>query len=156
MHTVHVDLEVFKALTVRLEYEGQTHNDILRELLGLDSIIEETPPEPAIVNALAALSKSADQFGRPAEHGFFSRGLFLPHGTKLRARYKGKQYLAAIQKDHWVDQTGQIQASPSAAATAITDTNVNGLRFWEALRPGDTTWRRLEFIRNRQVHGDEK
>lgn len=156
MHTVSVDFEVFKALTVRLEYEGQTHNDVLRELLGLDSIIEETPPEPAIVNALAAWSRDADQFGRPAEHGFFSRGLFLPDGTKLRARYKGKQYHAVIQKDHWVDQTGQMQASPSAAATAITETNVNGLRFWEALRPGDTTWRRLEFIRNRQVHGEEK
>ena len=155
MHTVSVDFEVFKALTARLEYEGQSHNDVIRELLGLDSIIEESPPEPAIANALAAWSKSADQFGRPAERGFFSRGLFLPDGTKLRARYKGRQYHAAIQNDHWVDQDGHIHASPSAAATAITDTNVNGLRFWEAMRPGETTWKRLEFIRNRQAHRDQ-
>lgn len=154
MHTVSVDLEVFKALTARLEFEGQTHNDVVRELLGLDSIAEELPPEPAIVNALAAFVGGADQIGRPAGHGFFSRGLFLPHGTKLRASYKGRQYDAAIVSNDWVDHDGQHHASPSAAAAAITGTNVNGLRFWEARRPSDKAWRRLEFIRNNQALGN--
>lgn len=128
---------------------------MIRELLGLDSIIEESPPESRISKVAAALMQTSEQLGRPAARGFYSRGLFLPDGTKLRARYKGKQFTAEIQGEEWIDEDGQPQASPSAAASAITGTNVNGLRFWDAMRPGDKSWKRLEFIRNRQAHGEE-
>jgi len=138
---IQVSLDVFKELTARLQ-EGQTHDDVVRELLELDSVAEPEPPNPF---------EHLDQFstgimrglGGPAS-GFHSRGLWLPNGTQLRARYKQRLYQAQIADGKWVDSKGNEFSSPSAAATAITLTNVNGLRFWEAKRPTDNGWRRLE------------
>ncbi|WP_417610758.1 hypothetical protein [Parasphingorhabdus sp.] len=144
---ITVDLEVFKALTERLEFEGQTHNDLLRELLNLDSIAEEDAPEPAILSGLEAFAGMAEEWRRPRQSGFYSRGLFLPDGTLLRSRYKGSEYSGCVRNGKWLDADGCKHDSPSAAATAITGNNVNGLRFWEARRPQDNTWRRLEFLR---------
>ncbi|WP_338446415.1 hypothetical protein V5F89_01055 [Pelagerythrobacter marensis] len=149
---ISVDLDVYKALTARLEHEGQTYSDVIRELLGLDFITEESPPESAMAAPLERLAGVTDTWSKPAESGFYSRGLFLPDGTKLRARYKGELFEAKIVDGHWLDKNGDEHGSPSAAASAITGNNVNGLRFWEACRPSDSGWRRLEFIRNRQVH----
>lgn len=140
--TIETDLDVFKALTALLTDEGQTHNDVLRDLLNLDSPIE---PEP---NA-GPLNVLADHLGRAsAAGGFYSRGLTLPNGTKLRARYKGKEHLAEIKRGAFVTADGCEHDSPSAAATHITSTTVNGLRFWEGMREGDRGWRRLDAIRD--------
>jgi hypothetical protein len=78
------------------------------------------------------------------EAGFYSRGLWLPNGTRLRARYKQRLFEARIADGKWVDTVGNEHTSPSAAAAAITSTNVNGLHFWEAKRPTDHGWRRLQ------------
>lgn len=141
-YSVDVDLDVFKALTARIELDGQTHNDVLRELLALDSPFEHD-------EFRSPFSVASDVLGRAAAAGsFYSRGLTLPDGTRLRSRYKGDFFEAEIRNGQWVAGDGSIHESPSAAATAITDTNVNGLRFWEALRPGDRGWRRLDVIRD--------
>lgn len=140
---IEVSLDVYKALTAQLQFEGHSYNDIIRDLLGLDS-----PLEP----------ENTSEIGSPTEgllkglakglgfDGFCSRGLRLPNGTELRARYKQKLYRARISDGEWLDQNGSAQSSPSAAATAITGNNVNGLRFWEALKPGETVWRRLDTL----------
>ena len=138
---IPVSLTVFKALTARLE-EGQTHDDVLRELLQLDS-----PAEPERPNPLAHLEDISVGVARGISgpgNGFHSRGLWLPNGTQLRARYKQRLHEARIESGRWIDSSGNEHNSPSAAATAITSTNVNGLRFWEAKRPTDIGWRRLE------------
>ncbi|MDO7844032.1 hypothetical protein [Sphingomonas immobilis] len=139
---ISVSLEVYKALTARLMHDGQTYDDVIRDALKMDSIIE--PDVPA-----GPLEGVANAFARPIfeSGGFISRGLWLPNGTKLRARYKHKQFLAEIQNDTWVDHLGESQSSPSAAASAITGTTVNGLRFWEAQKPGQQAWRRLDALR---------
>lgn len=138
---IDVDFDVYKALTMRREHEGHSYNDVLRDLLGLDSIVEPDSPE-------TPLQAVADAPGKPfGVAGFFSRGLHLPPGTQLRARYKQREYRAQIDGQRWVDEHGSEHTSPSAAAAAITGTNVNGLRFWEAKRPGDIGWRRLELLR---------
>jgi len=140
MH-IEVDFDVFKELTARRDHEGHTYNDVLREMLGLDSIQEPEAPE-------SPLQAAGDALSRPFHFkGFFSRGLHLPGGTLLRARYKQREYRAHIEGECWVDENGREHTSPSAAAAAITGTNVNGLRFWEAKRPNDTAWRRLELLR---------
>lgn len=138
---IEVSLEVFKALTARLSYDAHTYDDVIRELLSLDSVIEPDPPSGPFAGLV-------DTFARPWNEtgGFVSRGLWLPNGTKLRARYKGREYTAEIKDDKWRDHAGRVQSSPSAAATAITDTTVNGLRFWEGKRPADTIWRRLDAL----------
>lgn len=141
LYSLSVDLDVYKALTARLESDGQTHNDVLRDLLNLDSLTE-----PEAVNPYGAVT---DLLGKALHAGqYFSRGLALPNGTELRARYKGREYRAQIIGEHWVSADGEQHESPSAAAGHITGNNVNGLRFWEAKRPGDAGWRRLDSIRD--------
>ena len=143
-YRLDVSLAVFKELTARLE-EGVTHDDLLRELLGMESLIE---PEPEATER----RRPNDDSMWPVLHaysgkgGFYSRGLWLPNGTDLRARYKQREYRARIVDNAWLDERGKRQNSPSGAASAITGNNVNGLRFWEARRPGDTGWRRLEIL----------
>lgn len=141
-YPIQVTLPVLKALTAELQ-EGQTYDDVLRQRLGIDSIVE---PEPESVDDRKinydAIERVVHAYSDKG--GYFSRGLWLPNGTELRARYKQREFWARIVNNAWVDASGNRHTSPSAAATAITDTSVNGLRFWEARRPGDTSWRRLD------------
>lgn len=137
---IDISLDVFKALTALLEHEGQTHNDVIRDLLQLDSIEEPDPPE-------SPLQQASDLLGKPfGAKGFYSRGLLLPEGTELRARYKQREFYARIVNERWIDEFEQHHTSPSAAATAVTGNSVNGWRFWEAKRPGDRGWRRLDVL----------
>ena len=139
-YQIDVDLDVFKALTAKNQAEGLVHNDVLRDILNLDSPVEaELPDTP--------LSVMSDAISRSMYAGqFYSRGLALPNGTELRARYKGQQYSAQILDGKWFSLDGLEFTSPSAAASAITGTTVNGWRFWEAKRPGDRGWRRLDIL----------
>lgn len=140
---IEVTLEVYKALTARLSHEGQTYDDVIRELLHLDSPIE-VEDRAEFQNAIESVAASFVRSTDPT--AFHSRGLRLPHGTALRALYKGVPYIARVENGEWIDMSGVAQPSPSAAASAITKNNVNGLRFWEALRPGDSAWRRLDTL----------
>jgi hypothetical protein len=142
---IRVSLDVYKALTTKLAYEGHTYDDVLRELLGLDAI-----SEPELVRPSTSLTRLAEALSSTAlavpDNGFTSRGLWLPNGTKLRARYREVLHTAEIVDNIWKDERGNTFGSPSAAASAITGNNVNGLRFWDAKRPSDLVWRRLELI----------
>jgi hypothetical protein len=135
---IDIDFDVFKALTARRKTESMTYNDVIRELLGLDS------------SARSALRVNVERAeARGALRGFAGyshRGLSLPDGTQLRATYKGQVYRAEIRDGKWLDDTGVEHLSPSGAAHAITGTNVNGLRFWEAQRPADLEWRKLDAL----------
>lgn len=143
-YAIEVDLDVFKALTSRIEADGQDHNDVLRVLLNLDSVTEADPPE----NVFGRLADSISRTYSMIPGQFYSRGLTLPSGTELRARYKGTQHFARIEDGRWLDSDGHEHSSPSAAAKAITNTSVNGWRFWEARRPGDQGWRRLDILQS--------
>lgn len=146
MRSIDIDFEVWKALTAELEHEKETYNDVLRRLLALDSLQEPEAHPHSVVGRIAEFSSTlSDTWNRP-ESGFYSRGLFLPDGTKLRATYKGDPHYALIEAGKWTNESGQEYSSPSAAATAITQNSVNGWRFWEALRPGDSKWRRLDML----------
>lgn len=139
---VEIDFDVYKALTARREHEMHTYNDVLRNLLGLESIQEPEEAESPLQAASDSIARRLGMFG------FYSRGIHLPNGTMLRARYKQREHKARIVNDKWFDELEREHSSPSAAASAITGTNVNGLRFWEAKRPSDTAWLRLELLRN--------
>ena len=140
---IEIDFNVYKALTVRREHEGHSFKDVLRDLLELDPVQETDPPASHLESVTDALKTG---LGAP---GYHSRGLYLPDGTLLRARYKQRTCHGRIDGGQWLDDQGHVFASTSAAATAITGTNVNGLRFWEAQRPGERGWRRLELLRDR-------
>lgn len=142
---IEVSLDVFKALTRCLRYEGHSFDDVIRELLALDSALDPDRDAEAGFEYPDAIDETSKDIYRSFGQ-FYSRGLTLPDGTKLRARYKGREYHAKIFGSAWIDESGQEHASPSAAARAITGNNVNGLRFWECYRPNDTFWRKLDSV----------
>ena len=129
MAAIEVDFDVFKELTARRPSEDVTHNDVLRELLKLRPVRHDAPPDRAI------------------ELGCTFKGVHFPEGTQFRASYKGKVHTAAVRRSQWVDSEGIPRNSPSEAASGVTGNNVNGWTFWEAKRPGDTRWRKLEALR---------
>jgi len=134
---IEVDFEVFKALTSLRQHENHTYNQVIRELLDLG--------EP-VLSILPDIDKFGDALSRTLSGGFLTRGLFLPNGTSLRATYKGVPYIASIKDGEWIAMDGTPQTSPSAAARAITNTNVNGWRFWQARRPSDDDWKFLDAL----------
>jgi hypothetical protein len=143
---IEIDFDVYKALTARRKHERHSYNDVLRELLELEPALM---PEAHPGSLQGVITQVVEHYSRGliAPPGtFVSRGLHLPDGTRLRARYKGALHQAVIVGGCWVDEEGKEHSSPSAAATSITGTNVNGWRFWEAKRPSDTEWRRLDML----------
>lgn len=136
MQQIEIDFDVFKELTARRRSENHTYNQVLRELLDLGTAHPGMTDFSEVIRAV----------GKGIVGGFESRGLFLPNGTLLRAKYKGRHYKAAVEQGRFCLADGKSFGSPSAAAKEITGNNVNGLRFWEAKRPSDSDWARLDSI----------
>ncbi len=129
MASIEIDFEVFKALTSLRTSEETTYNAVVRNLLKLPAVAATASPT-------AATSKKAWTW----------KGMTLPHGTQLKAEYKGQAYTAEIQDGRWI-QDGQEHGSPSAAGFAITNSGINGWRFWSARRPGDSGFTPLANLR---------
>ncbi|ANB71147.1 Protein of unknown function (DUF2924) [Burkholderia sp. Ch1-1] len=125
MATINVDFDVFKALTNLRMSEEQNENDVLRKLLGL----------PAVASQL-----SSD------EPAWVWKGVSFPAGTKLRATFKGKEYMGEVHNGAFL-LDGVEYTSPSAAAQSVTQSPVNGWTFWQCLRPGDTQWIGINTLR---------
>jgi len=115
---IEIDFEVFKALTALRDDERDSYNDVLRRILKLGPAIRPSPP-PLQATALP-----------PA--GYMAAGRYLPNGTELTAKYKGREFRACVTEGRIVSAGGKVFNSLSRAAKDITDTNVNGLRFWRA------------------------
>jgi len=129
MHTIAVDFDVFKALTLRRASEDVTENDVLRELLGLPSKREPTAPAP-----------------RPGAGDWTIKGVRFPAGTEFRAYYKGQTYLGRVEGGALV-LNGKRFDSPSAAAVSITGNPVNGWHFWQCRLPGEASWKMIKALR---------
>lgn len=140
---VEIDFEVFKALTAHLRDESDTYNEAIRRLLQLPASDLgpqvgqfETIGIPGQLNALVG-----------GTSGVWFSNVFFPEGTLFRATYKGQTHYASIRNGTWLDSYGVSRNSPSDAASAISNTNVNGWRFWFARRPSDLDWQRLDALR---------
>lgn len=127
---IEIDFEVYKELTSRRLNEDHSYNDVLRDMLDLSA-------------ALYCTVRVSDGGGKA---GRVIGGRFLPSGTNLRARYKSQAYTASIIGNELVSEDGKKYRTASAAAKAITNTNVNGLGFWEVKRPHDTDWRMIKAL----------
>lgn len=146
---IHIDFDVYKALTTLRKSEVDSYNAVLRRLLKLpveNALMAAAEGRPN--NALAAYAEGNFPEHRNAlaalMEGAWFDNVFLPEGTKFRANYKGQTYSGEIRNGVWLDSEGITQTSPSAAAGAISNTNVNGWRFWYALLPGTSEWRRMD------------
>ena len=144
MQQIEIDFDVFKALTSRRRSESHTYNEVIRELLDIDrgSTVHEDPPFLKVTNAIA----NSLAIANGPTKGFALRGLLLPNGTLLRAIHKGRTFEAQIEEGKWINSDGTVYNSPSAAASAVTNNNVNGWRFWKAKRPSDSEWRLLDAL----------
>ena len=129
MPMIDITFDTYKALTMRRATEAVSYDDVIRDLLKL-------PP----ANPPSARENSENK------KAWAYRGANLPHGTALRANYKGTTHIAHIADGEWI-QDGSKQTSPSAAAFAITNNSVNGWDFWEARLPGEDRWRLLSMFR---------
>lgn len=127
---IEIDFDVYKALTLHRKAEGHSYNDVLRDLLDLGS-----GPRPPTIGEKDQLAS-----------GRFFGPRFLPSNTKLRARYKGREYNALIVGNDFVLEGGEKFESASAAAKRVTGTTVNGLAFWSVKRPQDTNWTVLKAL----------
>ena len=130
MHTVEVDFDVYKQLTVRRTTEDVSYNDVIRELLGLGQ-------------GKASATKEA---AGPSPEDWVAKGVRFPGGTEFRANYKGKVHTARVEGGA-LAVNGKQYDSPSAAAMAITGSPVNGWRFWECRLPGKSSWQFIESLR---------
>lgn len=144
---IEVDFDVFKALTILRRDEADTHNNVIRRLLKIADADSSTPESADGIwpSKIGALAKAF--LGPDACEGAWIGNAFFPNGTRFRATYKGQTYRASIEGERWVGEDGIARQSPSEAAGAISGTNVNGWRFWYALRPQDQDWRRLDEFR---------
>jgi hypothetical protein len=130
MHTIEVDFDVYKQLTVRRTTEEVTYNDVIRELLGLG----QTEASPKNVET------------EPSPADWVTKGVRFPAGTEFRANYKGQIRTGRVEGGA-VTVNGKPYDSPSAAAVAITGSAVNGWRFWECRFPGKSSWQLIESLR---------
>lgn len=136
MHTVEIDFDVFKALTIRRASEEITYNHVLRELLGLGQKAQH-PSATTSSAAAASESTSAD---------WISKGVRFPVGTDFRSSYKGHSILGKVSSGS-LQVNGKSYDSPSAAAVAVTGNPVNGWVFWECRLPGASSWRIIKSMR---------
>jgi hypothetical protein len=130
MHSIEVDFEVWKELTMRRSTESTTYNDVVRELLDLDPIDEDDD---------GYLEDGADD-------GLVMDGVVFPEGTEFRAILKGREYRGVVEGGALV-YNGVSYCSPSPAGVAITGYPVNGWRFWEARFPTSSEWKLLDTYR---------
>jgi hypothetical protein len=126
MQQIEIDFDVWKELTSRRRNESHSYNSVIRELLNLPDRGASTSVERSPTST----------------NGKVIGNRFLPDGTKLRAKHKGRMHVAETRDSELYDETGQTHNSASAAARAVTGTTVNGLLFWEVKRPGDSEWRK--------------
>lgn len=157
---IEIDFDVFKELTARRRSEADSYNSVIRRLLNLPAAnaLSALQPISSTENCLApemenALAAYANKHSPPANAlatalgGAWFDNIHFPEGTQFRATYKGRTYTAEIRDGRWVSSDGVIRTSPSAAAGAISNTNVNGWRFWYFKRPGDSEWMRMDILK---------
>lgn len=109
---------------------------------------KDQSPEDVIERLLDKTEQddSGSQDSRSSGADLVTRGGRIPHGSKLRATYKGSEYHARVD-DGKIVWNGQRFDSPSKAAIAViqstgTDRQAeNGWRFWEVQTPGSGKWR---------------
>ena len=161
---IDIEFDVYKALTSMRQSESDTYNAVLRRVLKLSNnsallaaasgkqagalweIARGSPPRNAV--AAAARGRGWDPVRNALlPNGAWFDNIFFPNGTLFRATYKGKAFTAEIRDECWVGSDGTARKSPSAAAGAISNTNVNGWRFWFVRRPFDESWQRMDSLK---------
>jgi len=158
---IDIEFSLYQRLTLLLQDESDTYSNVIERLISAKS-----PESPSThQNVLAALIGTAAQDTphdlnellhntprRPNDladllGGAWFDNVQFANGTRFTAQYKGATYNAEIKDGVWVGSDGVARTSPSAAASAISGTNVNGWKFWFVKRPEDSDWQRMDDLR---------
>jgi hypothetical protein len=145
MPQLDVDFEVYQELFGRWVNESDSFNEVIRRLLGLPASQIELPLGQAENPGLPISAQMGLLGHQPG--GVWYSNVFFPDGTLFRATYKGKTHQAQILNSQWIDEFGNFRTSPSHAASAISNNNVNGWRFWFVRRPVDDDWQRMDALK---------
>jgi len=130
LRPIEIDVDVYRFLESRRTSFAQTHNDILREVVGLP------PVRPSPSNGG---SEGSDQ------GAWLWKGVTLPNGTKLRMTYNGQTHTGEVAQGTW-HVGGAIYRTPSAAAGGVarsktgTPVALNGWIYWEVKKPNTDQW----------------
>jgi len=172
MKQIEIDLDVHRLLeNARVDFE-ESQNTILRRLLGIDRVANQTIGNEPIPqsNQGVMFRRSVQQPGSLAERisSFQARnmsarlsgasttirdwsfgGVSLPEGTKLQ-KFLKKQKHEAIIHSGAIYVNGEYHQSPSAAAMAVNGgVNVNGWDFWEYFDEVTLQWNKLDNLRKK-------
>jgi len=92
--------------------------------------------------------KKHDMLGGPSrsDQGYSWKQVFLPHGTKIRMKYKGTMHYAAIDGDEFVYQDQPMSPSEFAKQVA-SGIPRNAWRDLEVRKPSDTEWHSADVLR---------
>lgn len=90
-------------------------------------------------------------FQVPPRHqrGYIWKEVFLPHGTRLRMRYKRQDHYAKVEGDEILYQGEPV--SPSEFAFRVTKTSRNAWRDIWIKRPDDSKWYLADDLRSQSV-----
>jgi len=134
---IPVDLEVYKALEAQRLTFSESHNDILRRVLGLPPKSTTDGHEMVVEDVVVWRRK----------------GVRLPKGTRWRmSSANGEQNGNVVEGGF--QHKGEVVSSPSRLASNIyrtksgKKTNLNGWRYIEVKRPGDADWTMLSSLLN--------
>lgn len=127
--SIPIDFEVFKALTARLTSPDDSYNNVLRRELKLGEAVTS--------RTMGAAGKQWDV-----------DGVSFPPGTEFRATHKRITHLGHVE-DGALVVNGRRFTSPSPAAIEITGNSVNGWKFWECRKPGQTHWTSIDALRRK-------
>jgi len=134
---IPVDLEVYKALEARREAFSESHNDILRRTLGLSAKASDALPLTSTEEVVV----------------WRRRGVGLPKGTRWRMSSANGEMNGSVVEGGF-QHRGEVISSPSRLATTLyrtrdgRQTNLNGWRYIEVKRPGDSDWMMLSSLLN--------
>jgi hypothetical protein len=170
MKQIEIDLDVHRLIeNARVDFE-ESHNAILRRLLGIDADARSTTsdqsrgqsrpavffrrssqPSNSLSDQIAAYQANTIS-ARLSGTGLATRkwtfgGATLPEGTKLQKFLKKKKVDAVIHNGA-IFVNGEYHQSPSAAAMAVNGgVNVNGWDFWEYFDEVTLQWNKLDILR---------
>lgn len=75
--------------------------------------------------------------------------IFMPHGTAIRMRYKGKNYFAQVRQDEIIYEG--VALSPSALANKIAGGSRNAWRDLYIQKPGQPIWELADNMRQQMA-----
>lgn len=138
LRTIDIDIDIHKKIEAERRSFTEPPREALRRLLNLPTIKSATPPSR-----------------KPGgDRSWSGEGVTLPHGTKLRMEYNGRQHEGEVVDGEWLID-GKRFDSPSGAAGGVAltkkgrKTHLDGWLYWQVLLPGETTWTSIAALRQK-------